>query len=477
MKTLPPIVHRASYTRLVEREINAWFAEAIFAPLQIILVDAGAKLSPAYQAIRFDEFGRVNSADDWKIYPASWGSLGIARKDMPQIPPEARGALTKFLEARGIHASEEWIRPDDLRPSQVGYYVDAVARAREKDTGERAILISEDGYVLDGHHRWTAARLDNPDIPIRCIRYDARIRALIRIAHNLPSSSRENAATSALEAALESGRIQYADGKFSGSFNSEISRELRDLGATFDKQLKVYTLSQDNTPVELRGILADAAQKTKGLSETILNTLTQMQANIDQTKIGIQFTRTLDKITDDLGKQLVTTTLSLRPEDIGITPQIDTTTREALKKDFTESTDLSIKNFAKERIPELRAKVEENAFKFGGRTDRLAKIIEAEFGVTKRKAEFLADQETGLLVSKYRKEKYNQIGITEYTWSTSNDGRVRKSHRLLNGRRFSFATGAQVSPPGQPARYCNPGEDYRCRCVPRPIINLADLAS
>lgn len=345
MDTLPPIKHRTEYNRTIEKEINAYFAEAIFAPLQIVLNAAGVPIDKRYQAIPFDEFGRDNSA------------------------------------------------------------------------------------------------------------------------------------TTELEAAINSGRIHYADGVFSGRFSSAITRELRAIGATFNKTAGTFTIAESVIPMDLRGILATASAKSKGLTDQILRILTDMQANIAASNIGLQLGKALDAVTADLGKQLITTTASMGPEDIALQPVIDDGLRARLRKDYTENTELNIKKFAKARIPELRKRVEENAFKFGGRTDRLAKIIEAEFGVSKRKAEFLADQETGLLVSKYRKEKYVGMGITEYTWSTSHDSRVRHSHRLLDGKRFSFAVGAQVAPPGQPARYCNPGEDFRCRCVPRPIINLAELAA
>ena len=45
--TLQPIQHKDVYTREVEREVNAWFREAIFAPIQIVLNDARAGSSDA----------------------------------------------------------------------------------------------------------------------------------------------------------------------------------------------------------------------------------------------------------------------------------------------------------------------------------------------------------------------------------------------------------------------------------------------
>lgn len=476
-KALAPIEHRDIYTRLVEREINAWLAEAIYAPIEAVLDNAGIRLDPKFSAIRFDEFGRQNSKEGWVAYPPEWGGLGLRRDQLPQIDAEARGALISFLASRGISYSEEWVAPQDLRPTQDGYYEEAVERAREKDNGDRAVLVSQDGYILDGHHRWTAKRLDAPAEPIRTLRFTPVIWPLIRVVRQFPSAHRENDAESALGKALSEGRVYYANGVFSGTFNSAITKELNELGASYDAGNKTFHLAESNIPLDLRGVMADAAQRSKGVSDGVLEVLRQMQENITKANVGIVYTKAIRAITDDMGKQLMTTTLAISPDTIAVKPEIDDQVRTQLEEGFTRNLNLAIKDFAQERIPELRARVEENAFKFGGRTDRLAKIIEAEFGVDKRKVEFLADQETGLLVSKYRAVKYTQLGIKDYIWSTSRDARVRESHRKLDGKRFSFATGALVSNPGQPARYCNPGEDYRCRCVPRPIINLEEIAA
>lgn len=291
-----------------------------------------------------------------------------------------------------------------------------------------------------------------------------------------PIDYRHNAAASAVADALESGRIHYADGVFSGKFSAAISRELREYGATFNPTAKTFSLPLSKVPETLRPAIAEAASKSAAVSKSVLETLAEAERNLGVAAAGIRVTKACDAILADLGKQLISSTGSIAPEKIGLQPQISDRVREELRNGYTDNLDLGIQKFARERIPELRARVEQNAFEFGGRTDRLAKIIEAEFGVSKRKAEFLADQETGLLVSKYRRAKYEAAGISEYIWSTSRDNRVRETHRALDGKRFAFATGANVSEPGTPARYCNPGEDWRCRCVPRPIVDLEKIA-
>lgn len=345
-----PIVHRDSYVRLVEDEINAYFAEVIFGPLFAILADHDVPVDPRWQAIKHDETGRENAGKKWG------------------------------------------------------------ARRRVE---------------------------------------------------------REQAVTSALRDALMSGRVQYSAGVFAGKFSSKISLELRGLGATFDKSSKTFRLAESKIPIDLRGALADAALKTREISEEIIRTL----GAIGAAALGLSFGKSVDLIVGDLQKQLVRTVSGL--EGISVAPDITPEIRKALDEKLTYNLDLAIKDFTRDEIPELRRLVEENVFA-GGRSDRLADIIEARFGVSKRKANFLADQETGLLTAKFREERYAEIGVREYVWSTSHDARVRPDHAILDGRRFSFS-----SPPvcdRATGRRCNPGEDFRCRCVARPVFSVRAAA-
>lgn len=289
---------------------------------------------------------------------------------------------------------------------------------------------------------------------------------------------RVNSMTAVIEAGLRAGTLRYSKGVFSGEFSSAITRELKGLGARFSAVEKTFRLTDDKIPMELRGILADAAAKSQAANSGVLRVLDAAQANIGIASPGIKVRNAARVVFDDLAKQFTETTAAFVEEaQIGVAPTLDGYVQETLERELTNNVELGIKNFASERIPELRARVQENVFKFGGRSDRLAKIIESEFGIAKRKAEFLADQEIGLLVSKYRAARYKSIGLNRYTWSTSHDNRVRETHKELDGHEFNFDTKANVSPKGTPARYCNPGEDWRCRCVPIPLIDLEAIAA
>jgi hypothetical protein len=98
--------------------------------------------------------------------------MGIARKDMPQIPGKERARFLAEIEAeQGVTAEKEKIDPTTLKPiqkeisaSRSGAIYNKFREDGEIPKNER-ILISKDGFVVDGHHTWGAAvafAFDNP---------------------------------------------------------------------------------------------------------------------------------------------------------------------------------------------------------------------------------------------------------------------------------------------------------------------------
>ena len=292
--------------------------------------------------------------------------------------------------------------------------------------------------------------------------------------------TRENAeASSALVLALRAGRIWYADGTFSGLFNSAISSELRNLGATFNRNAGTFHLAPAALPMEVCGVAAQSLEASIALHQAIDKTLGIIQMNAAQAITGIDVKAVCAAITKDLDLQF-RKSLKPVPIDVEVIAGLDTVEVEAditpaiaktMADELTNRLDLEIKNFVAADIPKLRAEVQANMYA-GYRTDRLADIIEARYGVSKRKAAFLADQETGLAVAKFREARAKEVGSRSYTWSTSHDERVRADHRLLDDRVFAWD-----SPPitnRATGDRNHPGEDFRCRCVALPILEIPE---
>lgn len=139
--------------------------------------------------------------------------MGIARKDMPQIPAERRGEFLADLAKEGISVTEEAVDPKTLKPIQkeVSSSRSGAIYNKFKEDGaiptEQRILISKDGYVIDGHHTWGAAvgfSFDNKDAKLPVYRLD--INAKDALAKSLEWSTAQGIEGQAIDAPKPVGK-------------------------------------------------------------------------------------------------------------------------------------------------------------------------------------------------------------------------------------------------------------------------------
>ncbi len=146
-----------------------------------VAVDGGWGLAPFDQSHVGREIAR-----HWNAFADEAGSLGVPRAEMPQIQSRHRGAMVQFLAARGIRHEQDEVPAASLRPTQAEFSPRKVRLAQDFKGRERSILVSSDGYVLDGHHQWLARRERRQ--PVSVIRLDAPIADLLPLAREFPSS-------------------------------------------------------------------------------------------------------------------------------------------------------------------------------------------------------------------------------------------------------------------------------------------------
>ena len=350
--------------------------------------------------------------------------------------------------------------------------VDAI-KANIEETGTVrpfvvAEVLTDNGAMLmitDGHHRHVAIKelteegklKRNPAVPCIFSGPDGIKTAQHEMRRKINSKS------STIEA-LHDAKIQYIDGLFVGQLNAGISKYLRGLGGKFNKLKKGWAVDLSDMPQELKVAVMDSKAKSRELIQ-------RLQRKIDEIEhAGDLITRPVDpreqiaKVLDGLDDQFEKTTA----ETLSIKPEMTPNMKVRIEGEYSQNLNKYIKEWEEEAIFRLRDQVEANAFS-GFRADKMVARIQAEAGVSKRKAEFLARQETSLLVSKYREVKYTDAGIDMYQWSTSHDDRVRHRHKELDGRIFKFSD-PPITDNATGARN-NPGSDYNCRCTCIPIFN------
>lgn len=124
-----------------------------------------------------------------------------------------------------------------------------------------------------------------------------------------------------------------------------------------------------------------------------------------------------------------------------------------------------IKDIPRQAVEKLKNSVL-NDVAMGRRYEDVAADIERQLDVTESRAKLIARDQMSKVNASITETKQTALGITSYQWSTSGDERVRESHRDKNGRIFRWD-----DPPGDTG---HPGDDYQCRCVAIPVIDMEE---
>ena len=102
-------------------------------------------------------------------YPDAKKTLGIPRDKMPQVKSKDYDELIAFLKKRNIRMAKKKIKANQLKATQSNFNTDKIVQAVDKYktlATAKPIIVSSDGYVIDGHHRWLGAVNVGGDISI-----------------------------------------------------------------------------------------------------------------------------------------------------------------------------------------------------------------------------------------------------------------------------------------------------------------------
>lgn len=289
-----------------------------------------------------------------------------------------------------------------------------------------------------------------------------------------PKTALKNSKDDLLDA-LRSGRVTFSRGAFTGKFTASISRELKKMGASWDKKESAWKIRLSSLSPDIHdSVLASEtrfAEKLAKIDKRLGEILPEELAK--KVKLTDVFDRTLWKTEKEFESTL---------KGIAIQPALSADRRKVIARDWQNNMEIYIKDFAEKQIKELRKEIKERAFT-GDRYESSLTMIQKSYGVSARKAKFLARQETSLLMSKYKEVRYKDAGVHEYKWmrvSGTPEHPVRPKHKELaaasaSGRVFRFDQPPNTAEEGTPARHNNPGEDYNCRCYAKPVVRVSSV--
>ena len=218
---------------------------------------------------------------------------------------------------------------------------------------------------------------------------------------------------------------------------------------------------------------ADVKERRNDGAIDLLLSISQVKNNVIARTNGFGLRRKLEllanmnrKLTVKEWKRAIKATLGI---DIREDYYLGDYYAEQLQKWVDENVSL-IKTIPEDTLDKMRDIIYDG-FTEGKTTTRIIKEIQKAYGVGRRRAELIARDQTAKLNGQIQRHQQQDAGITEYIWYTVGDSRVRKSHRELNGKKFSWNDPPDVGK----GRKCHPGEDYQCRCIGRPVFNRKTL--
>ena len=166
---------------------------------EVVQVAGGYVVRPTQSAATQADLVAGNKInDEWTAFSEQSGTLGIPRAEMPQVKAQDRGAMVNFLKARGIDSSNEVMPANAIKPTQAEFSPAKVQEAANRQDGNRSIIVSADGYVVDGHHQWMAQRQKGESVKV--IKLDQPIGQVLEALKEMPSAQPEQARDGATQA-------------------------------------------------------------------------------------------------------------------------------------------------------------------------------------------------------------------------------------------------------------------------------------
>lgn len=144
---------------------------------------------------------------------------------------------------------------------------------------------------------------------------------------------------------------------------------------------------------------------------------------------------------------------------------------EYLKASVAQNVNL-IKSIQQQYLDQVDTIVIEN-MRRGLMPGKIAEQLFNQYDITKRRAKFIARDQTAKINSDLTRKRFNASGVKYFRWVTSKDERVRSEHRKFANTVTKYGKGIyrlDKPPINSKGEEVWPGSDYGCRCVMIPVL-------
>lgn len=120
--------------------------------------------------------------------------LGKERKNMPQIDADNIKKVIKHFEDKDVDVAEKSIEISKIKPSQKDFDDNKIIGMMKKGSDKINVkyLLSKDGYLVDGHHRWASALEEDDKQNVSITQIDLPIKSLLKRISSLKLTYKEN---------------------------------------------------------------------------------------------------------------------------------------------------------------------------------------------------------------------------------------------------------------------------------------------
>jgi SPP1 gp7 family putative phage head morphogenesis protein len=115
----------------------------------------------------------------------------------------------------------------------------------------------------------------------------------------------------------------------------------------------------------------------------------------------------------------------------------------------------------------------------GRRSEAIAKSLQKQMpDVIRTRVRMMARTEIGRAETAFTRARSERLGLDWYVWATSEDGRVRASHRKLAEVLVNWndpPSPEELAHEGNPFGHYHPGTVPNCRCLALPLVDLNEV--
>ena len=178
---------------------------------------------------------------------------------------------------------------------------------------------------------------------------------------------------------------------------------------------------------------------------------------------------------DKIAGDFVQASLKKSERDLKKSVGIDAFSGNAKMQEYLRASSIAnaqlIKSIPGRYLEDVSATVMEN-MRAGMRPSYISKSLQDKYGISERRAKFIARDQTGKINGDLAEKQQVAAGFEYFQWLDSDDSRVRHWHSVIANRVTEYGKGVYrwdnlpLNEKGIPIK---PGQDYGCRCTSKPI--------